>query len=259
MKQTYLRTLLACFCLAPAFVFAQGFGLPPGFDVKAFERNQDLAYYFVKYDSIWQSVSSFDNIPGSKDYICYPDKKGWKVVAGTVDSLGFKNDAVYYAVDGKNVVTIQKKKFDTVLVASMGRALFNSNKALNKLNIKSAGGWKKYVKQGSDMTLAVWMFPDADAQGTIYYGPELAWYYSSNGNQLTTSKIINKPAVAAAKAGQVLTFNLPADKMPSVGTIWLAHRYKATFTEINVNYKTGTSTYRYNAAEKTYAWEHVAN
>jgi hypothetical protein len=259
MKQAYFRTcLIALISFAPFLALAQGFGLPAGFELKKFEANQLQAMYFLEYDSAWQRVaSSFAMTTANKDVICYEDKKGWKVVAGTVDSSGFK-EAAYYTVDAKNVVTLSKKKFDTVQVASMGRALYNANKALAKLNIK-VGSWKKFSKVNLNQSITIWAFPDTDAAGNILYGPECAWYYSPNGSALMTSIIVNKAPIIAGKTGSVLTLSCPTEKMPTIGAIWLSHRWKLTYNEINVSYKTGTSTLHYNVAEKTYAWDHTAN
>ena len=259
MKKKYFLFLFLILFAGSSAAIAQGFGLPPGFDLKTFQKNEEQALWYLKYDSTWQAVVNFDHITGSKDYICYRDKRGWKVVAGTVDSSGFKSDAAFYQLDGKSKVTKANKKFDTLLVAAMGRALYNANMALAKLNIKSAAGWRKFVRTNTDQTIVVQAFCDADASGTIWYGPECAWYFSPNGRKLSTSKIINKTPMMAGKNGEIINLSCPADKMPSIGTIWLAHKYKGTYTEINVKYKTGTSTLRYNAAEKTYSWEHAAN
>jgi hypothetical protein len=258
MKQAYLRIFLLVFAAIPPFIaFAQGFGLPPGFELKKFQANEDQAMYFLQYDSAWQRVVAFDRLAASKDFICYPDKKSWKVVTGTADTSGFK-DATYYIVDSKNQVTVSKKKFDTLQVANMGRALNNANTALKKLNIKIPQ-WEKFTKINLDQTITVWAFPDADASGNIWYGPECAWYFSPNGQTLVTSKIVNKAPMMAGKAGTTMNLSCPTEKMPTIGMIWLAHRYKLTYNEVNVSYKTGTSTLRYDKDQKTYAWDHVAN
>jgi hypothetical protein len=260
MKQNYLRfvfVLLTCF--GGFSLYSQGFGLPPGFDLKTFEKNQDQALWFIEYDSTWQAVVNFDHISGAKDYICYPDKKGWKVVCGTVDSAGFKEGASFYQVDSKRNVTAAKKRFDTLLVASMGRALFNANTAISKLSFKSAGGWHRFMRTNLDQSIVVWAFCDTDATGAIWYGPECTWYYTPDGRKLNTSKIVNKSPLMAGKGTNSLNMSCPIEKMPTVGTIWLAHLHKKEFVEINVTYKTGTSTLRYNADEKTFAWEHTAN
>ncbi len=258
MKQPYTRILFffVLVLLAPRMANAQ-FGLPPGFDLKQFQKNEEQAMFFLQYDSAWQQVAGFDHLPASKDVICYPDKKGWKVVAGTADSSGMK-DAGFYQVDTKKTVTAARKKFDTVQVASMARALYNASVALTKLNIK-ATGWRKFVGINLDGTITVWAFPDMDGSGNIWYGPECAWYFSRDGRKLNTSKIVNKAPLMAGKAGQALNLSCPTDKMPTIGTIWLSHKYKLSYNEINVKYKTGTSTLYYNKAEKTYSWEHTAN
>ena len=140
----------------------------------------------------------------------------------------------------------------------MGRGLYNAKIALEKINNKVTG-WRKFVKLNTDMTVVVWAFPDIDAAGNIWYGPECTWYYTPDGRKLSTSKIVNKAPVMAGKNGSVLNLSCPTDKMPTVGTIWLAHKYKLVYNEINVTYKTGTSTLHYNPTEKTYAWDHAAN
>src|ERR1041385_3902877 len=125
MKQLYFRFLLLPLLLIANASHAQGFGLPPGFDLKTFQKNEDQALYFLQYDSAYDFVTAFDHVSPALDFICYPDKKGWKVVVGTLDSSGFKNP-VFYQVDSKNAVTIAKKKFDTVQVANMAHGLYNA-------------------------------------------------------------------------------------------------------------------------------------
>ncbi|HEU4718163.1 MAG TPA: hypothetical protein VFU15_10025 [Bacteroidia bacterium] len=257
MKHTYLRFLTALiFMTLAANLPGQGFGLPPGFDLKAFQKNEDQAMWLVQYDSAWIHTASYDHLPQSRDYVCLPDKKGWKVVTGTLDSSGFR-DAVYYSVDAKNAVTRAQKQTDTALVNAMARALYNSNAALGKLNIK-ASGWRKFVKINADMTIAVWALCDADGSGNIWYGPECTWYYSSDGRKLTTSKIVNKAPLMAGKAGQTLNLSCPTDKMPTVGTMFIAHKYRMDYTEITISYRTGSSTFRYDQSNKSYSWEHNA-
>ena len=141
----------------------------------------------------------------------------------------------------------------------MARALHSANEALAKMANKAPAGWRKFVKVNADQTITVWTFCDSDASGTIWYGPECSWYFSADGRSLVTSKIVNKAPVMAGKSGQTLNLSCSTEKMPTLGIIWIAHRYKTSFTEINVSYKTGTSTFRYNTNEKTYAWEHSAN
>ncbi len=238
-------------------VFGQGFGLPAGFELKKFQANEQQAMFFLQYDSACQRVVSFDHLPANKDFIAYPDKRGWKVVTGTLDSSGFVNGS-YYQVDSKNQVTLSKRPFDTLQVNAMARALLNANVALKKLNIKISS-WKKFSKINLDLTITIWAFPDEDANGNIWYGPECSWYYSKDGRNFVTNKIVNKAPMMAGKANSTLNISCPTEKMPTIGTIWLAHRYKLIYNDVNISYKTGTSTLRYNVAEKTYAWDHAAN
>ena len=238
--------------------FAQsGFGLPTGFDLKTFNKNDETAVWFLHVDTAVQEVVKFDPSAAGKNFAVYQDKKGWKVVAGTTDTTGFRDDAVFYLVDQKRTVTVATKKYDTALVASMGRALWNTDKRLKKQTITVASGWIKYVRQNADQTLTVWAFARPEDNEEIIYGPELIWYYNATGTHMNANKLLSKPTVTAVKAGNVLTVSCPNDRMPTIGTIWLAHRYAATSPGFTVTYKTGASTLRYNPVEKTYSWEHV--
>lgn len=251
------RVLLSAFVffLATLNISAQGgFGLPAGFDLKQFQKNEELALWFIQYDSTILRVTQFDRAASGKDFICYQDKKGWKVAAGKLDSLGLKN-ASWFAVDGKNTVTAMKKPGDTVLVSAMARAVFNANKLHAKLKMADAS-WKKYVKQNTDLTFTVYMFCDTDAAGNVWYGPECMWWFSANGNNLVTTKVTNKAPMMATASGKTLSFSCPTEKMPSLGTIWMTHRIMSQYPEVAVSYKTGTSTLNYNSAEKTYSWQH---
>ncbi|MBI3511590.1 MAG: hypothetical protein HY064_13090 [Bacteroidetes bacterium] len=258
MKQPYTRLLLFIFLTSPLALLSQGFGLPTGFDLKTFEKNQDLAIWFLQYDSAVANVASFDHLSG-KDFIAYPDKKGWKVVAGTVDSSGFKSDAGYYLIDPKKTITSSKKKFDTLQVCAMGRALYYSKKAIAKLAFKAPSGWDFLTKLNDDKSITVWAFLLPDPNGSLWYGPECAWYYMQDGIKLSTSRIVNRTPLMADKNGTTLSLSCPTDKMPSIGAIYIARKYMTAFPEVDISYKTGTSTLRYNTTEKNFSWEHVGN
>jgi len=251
--------LLILLLVLPAIFYAQGgFGLPPGFDLKQFQKNEEQAMWFIQYDSMITRVSTFDRGMTGKDFVCYQDKKGWKVVAGTIDSLGMSNTR-YFQVDAKNVVTEMKKKGDTVLVASIARAIFNANIQHKKLNLAVSSSWKKYARVNADQTITVSMFCDQDAGGTIWYGPECAWWYTADGKNVVTTKIINTAPMMAGINANTINLSCPKEKMPTVGTMWLAYRMMQKYPHINVAYKTGTSTLNYNATDKTYSWQHAAN
>ncbi|MGL4597316.1 MAG: hypothetical protein ACRCYO_07310 [Bacteroidia bacterium] len=252
-----ISTLLFLVFASSLALHAQ-FGLPPGFNVKEFQKNEQLAIWFINYDSIWHKVTAFDReAANAAAHICMADKKeGWRIVTGTPDSSGIWGGKVY-AADSKGRIE-QKKKADTAQIASLGKALYNANQQLAKLNVKNMT-WRKFVRLNEDLSITIWAFCDNDANGTIWYGPECTWYYAPNGQTLLSSKIINRSPMAAGKTARGLNLSCPADKMPSVGTIWLALRWRNVHSEINVAYKTGTSTLYFNKAENTISWEHLAN
>jgi hypothetical protein len=252
--------LLIALLILPTVFFAQGFGLPPGFDLKQFNKNEEMALWFIKYDSMIVRVQTFDRGTVGKDFICFEDKKGWKVVAGRIDSARGIIERKWFAVDAKNVVTEMKKEGDTVLITSMGHALYNGAEAHKKLKLSTTTIWKRYIRQNADLTFTVSYFCDQDASGVIWYGPECNWWYSSDGMSLVTTKIsANKTPLMASSAGNFLNFSCPAEKMPTVGTVWMAHRIGTKYPNVHIIYKTGTSTLTYNPTTGSYSWMHAAN
>ena len=254
MKKNYLFSVL--FLMIIAGTLKAQFGLPMGFNVKEFKKNEETALWILLYDTVTMKVRNFDRIPADKEVIAVQDKSGWKVVAAELTAGSYQN-ATYYTVDNKYTVTAMKRKPDTTALVAVSRAMYQANENLKKLNIK-VSNWKKAVKINADQTIHVFAFCDGDANGTIWYGPECIWYFTADGKNLSASKIVNKAPMMAGKAGNVLNVNCPTDKMPTLGLIWLAHRYKTSFATVNVAYKTGTSTYLFNKDQGIYSWEHMA-
>lgn len=256
MKQ---RLHLCIFLLVLPFTFfAQGFGLPPGFDLKQFQKNEEQALWFIEYDSMITRVQTYDRTLNQKDFVVFEDKKGWKVVAGDIDSAGIRNTR-WFQVDAKNVVTEMKKKGDTVYVASLARALYNGGLQHKKQKTNGDANWKKYARVNADQTITVTMFCDPETEGAMWYGPEYNWWFSADGTILVTSKLISKAPIAATITSNTIDMSCPTEKMPTVGTMWLAYRMMQKYPHVNVAYKTGVSTLTYNVASKTYSWMHAAN
>jgi len=257
MKQR-LPLLLILLAL-PAVFLAQGFGLPPGFDIKQFQKNEEQALWFIQYDSMITRVQTFDRGMMGKDFLCFQDKKGWKVVAGKLDSAQGIKDRRWFSVDAKNVVSEMKKEGDTVLITAMGHAMYNGNIQHQKLKLSTSATWKKFIRQNTDLTFTVTFFCDQDAGGVVWYGPECNWWYSADGMNLVTTKVTNKPPMMAGVSGNAINLSCPAEKMPTVGTMWMAYRVMQKYPTVNIAYKTGTSTLTYNATFRNYSWMHAAN
>jgi hypothetical protein len=204
-------------------------------------------------------VQAFDRGTVGKDFICFQDKKGWKVVVGKIDSATGIKERKWFAVDAKNVVTEMKKEGDTVLITSMGRALYNGDVQHKKLKLSASAVWKKYIRQNADLTYTVTYFCDQDAGGVVWYGPECNWWFSADGTILVTTKVTSKAPMMAGATGNAINFSCPGEKMPTVGTMWMAYRVMRKYPNVNVAYKTGTSTLTYNVNSGTYSWMHSAN
>ncbi|GAB4135782.1 MAG: hypothetical protein Fur0041_10060 [Bacteroidia bacterium] len=256
MKKSYFNVIaFLVAALIPVLASAQ-FGLPAGFNVKEFHKNEDLALWFLQYDSTAIRVSAFDRNLAGKDIVCIPEKSGWKVAAGKITDEGL-TEARYYQVDSKNIVSNLKKKPDTTQFTSIAKALYHAQLNISKLNIKNVS-WKKFPKVNEDLSITVYAFCDGDPSGMIWYGPEYAWYFSSNGETQIANKSISKAPMMAGKSANGLNLSCPAEKMPTLGIIWMAHRFRNTYKEVTVDYKTGISTFVYNPSDHVYAWEHNA-
>lgn len=250
--------------LAPAGMYAQ-FGLPPGFDTKAFSKDEETIFWLLKYDSVTQQTPAPHiemNFPEYAISFAWSDKKNnWHVVYGKLDSLNQFRKTTHHTINTKNKVAISKDKLDTAFTGGAARALTNGQLQLKK---DMPDDWNKmqgFVKRNPDNSYTVWFLPGNYRRSTVYYGMDCTYYFDAKGNHIVASKKNVKTAIRSAEKNpeQDITLDYPAEKMPTFGAMFFAYQQQANFKSIVLKYKKGSSTLTYNRADKTYAWEHAAN
>ncbi|TND06514.1 MAG: S-adenosylmethionine synthetase [Bacteroidetes bacterium] len=258
-KKLRLIVLLAF----PVSVFAQ-FGLPPGFDVKTFQKDEDQVFWLLRYDTALMKTpvpSMQMSDPGDDLCFAWTDKKNtWHVVHGRIDSLKRYAAASHHTIDAKGKVLSSKEKPDTAMFGAHARALLNATLELKKTIPSDWRKMNRYVKRNADNSLTVWFLPSYSQGGQAFYGPEVTYYYNASGTVLSASKKIIKPLQGEkTDPGDEIELDYSSEKMPSLGSMYFAHRFKSNFKTIGIRYKKGTSTITYNTADKTHAWQHATN
>jgi hypothetical protein len=250
--------------LAPAGMFAQ-FGLPPGFDTKAFSKDEETIFWLLKYDSVMQQTPTPAmelNQPEDDAAFAWTDKKNnWHVVHGTLDTANRFHAASHHTVNSKNKVASSKDKIDSEFADGAARALRNGLLQLKKDMPNDWNKMQRFVRRNIDNGYTVWFLPENKSGNTAYYGMDCTYYFDAKGNHITASKKNTKTAIRSVEKNreQDITLEYPAEKMPTFGVMYFAYQQEANFKSIAVKYKKGTSTLTYNPADKTHAWEHAVN
>lgn len=253
--------------LLPVSMCAQ-FGLPPGFDQKAFSQQSDIALWLLEYDAVaWKTSDSVKTEDATKqaqlgqEWFCWRDKKDcWHAVYGKIDSIGHYNVVFHYVIDSKGKFSRSKDKTDTTQVNSCARAIKGAHAQLKKLSPALAVTMNTYIRRNDDNSLTVWCLPAYQNDGSAAYGGEFTYYYDASGTKLNATKQYYKTVqTIKPDANAEITLAYDTEKMPTLGSMFFALYYKAKFKSIAIHYKKGTSTLIYNASEKSYSWMHTTN
>lgn len=260
LKRLYLLALL----VLPFSASAQ-FGLPQGFDVKAFQKDEETAFWLMQYDTAMMRTPLSGDVYDEK----YPDipfvfqdkKNNWHGVHGHLDSAGHYHVITHHQLDAKGVAKVVKDKPDTLFFGATARALRNAHNDLRKAMPDNWDKMEPHIRRNADNSLTVWFLPQySRGSGAAQYGTEFTCYYSPNGSQLmATKKYIRPLQTAAFDQNKELLLDYSLEKMPTLGALYFAHCFQAEFKTIGIRYKKGTSIITYNREEKTYAWQHNAN
>ncbi len=249
MKKIFLILLLLS-----SFALRAQFGLPPGFDIKAFKQTEQQVQWMLDCDTAAMIVNSYDSTLRNKTLICIQSTKGqsWQVFAGKLDSNGLFRQ-VRYTINEKGKAEKQAKTGDTTQCDALARALWNAK----KLSLKFERPEQKrfYVLVNPDLTIKVIAFTEMKDAKRAEYDDECSWWFSADGTRLVTSKIIRHGINAINVAGGIPHFYIK-EKMPTVGIMYNIYRYN--YLSAIVEYKTGISTCHFKAEEQLRTWEHVA-
>jgi|GEM_PF-3351120 len=258
-----LKTLYAFALLILPFAARAQFGLPQGFDVKTFQKDEETVFWLLNYDSAMikapvpamQIDAPFDDLA-----FAYQDKKSnWHVLHGKLDS-GRYRIAAHFLLDAKGRMQSAKEKTDTAMLSSAGRALRNAHHEMRKSLPDDWQKMNRYIRRNADNSWTVWFLPEYSEGAYAIYGAELTYYYNAAGTQLMTSKRYLKTLQhEKPDADKDVVIDYSTEKMPTLGAMYFAHSFKSKFKSVGIRYKKGTSTVTYTPAERTYAWQHAAD
>jgi hypothetical protein len=249
--KTLFCFILFTFC---STVLSAQFGLPPGFDIKAFQQTEREVIWMLECDTAQQLVEKADATVAAQTLICIQNTKntGWQVFAGKLDSNGlFKQ--VRYTISEKGKVEKQTRTGDTTLCDAMARALWHAKQLSQKYHRPEAKRF--YVRSNTDLSIQVNAFTEMQSSARIEYDDECNWWFSANGTKLVTSKIIRHGIVNTDIQNGTPRFQTK-EKMPTAGIMY--NIYKFRFPVAEVEYRTGISTCHYKASEMLRTWEHEA-
>lgn len=249
-----MKKLTLILLLLSAFNLHAQFGLPPGFDIKAFKQAEQQVQWMLECDTAAMVVKNYDSTLHNKTLICIQNSKGqsWQVYAGKLDSNGLFRQ-VRYTVNEKGKVEKQTKTGDTTQCDALARALWNAK----KISLKFERPDKKrfYIQTNPDLTIKVTAFTEMKDAKRLEYDDECNWWFSADGTRLITSKIIRHGLNAISIEKGVPHFMIK-EKMPTVGIMYNIYRYN--YLSAIVEYKTGISTCHFKAEEQLRTWEHIA-
>lgn len=249
MKKVALIFLLLC-----SYSLHAQFGLPAGFDIKAFKQTEQQVLWMLDCDTAAMLVCAADTSAQSKTLICIRNPKGesWQVFAGQLDSTGLFRQ-VRYTISEKGKVEKQAKPGDTTQCDALARALWNAKMLSKKLEHPELKRF--YVQTNADLTIKVFAFSEMKSATHLVYDDECSWWFSADGTRLVTSKIIHHGKKSANVTNGVPHFFI-TEKMPTAGIMYNIYRFN--FSSAIVEYKMGISTCHFKAEEHLRTWEHVA-
>ncbi|MCU0433771.1 MAG: hypothetical protein MUC87_09990 [Bacteroidia bacterium] len=248
------KLILILFTFLAVHAVNAQFGLPPGFDIKAFQQTEREVNWMLECDTARQLVQQADEATVQQTLICIQNTKntGWQVYAGQLDSNGlFKQ--VRYTISEKGKVEKQSKPGDTTQCDAMARALWQAHKLSLKYNRPEAKQF--YVHVNADLSITVNAFTVMSSASRIEYDDECNWWFSADGKRLVTSKIIRHGVNAVDPVNGIPQFII-REKMPTAGIMYNIYRFR--YPSATVEYRTGISTCHFKANEGMRTWEHVA-
>jgi hypothetical protein len=235
------------------------------FDIKDFSTKQSIAEWIYNYDEIaWWTTDSLmkqDTLELKrlgKEWFCYQttDNK-WHAVYGKYEEDKF--DLVFhYLVDSRNIVSRIYEPIDTSILNSYSRALITANNQIKSLKDTINVSFNQYIRQNSDKTFSVWIFPAYQSNNYAVYGGEFIFTIDSTGYKILKDESYYQGQFRAFKVDnpREIWLNYRELEKPTLGSIFFVWYYKSYFTSIKIDNKTYvTSTIKND--DGSYSWIHV--
>jgi hypothetical protein len=214
--------------------------------VATLNANDSVAIWLCRYDEVaWVSSDSVSASPKEqmaklgKQWFCFRENKTWHAVYGKYEN-GVFNTVFHYIVDTARKIKRIYTAVDSFLAGSLSRALINADEKMKKyLDTNYVLRFNQYVRKNPDNTIAVWLFPAFQTNGTAVYGAEFYYKYDAKGNNLLDKYEYFQGKFRGFKTGQKrdIYINYTDLEEPSLGAVFFARYYKPYFTNITIEVK----------------------
>jgi hypothetical protein len=236
----------------------------PEFDIADFNKKLEVTQWLVAYDSVaWKTTDlalASDKAEVArlgKEWFCFQDKNGsWHAVYGRLEKNRF-DQVFHYLVDAKGKITRTQDKIDGSFLISHARALDLAVAKLSESIPPNSPTHNSYIKQNSDKTFTVWLFPAFQTDGVAVYGGEFIYTIDPQGEKITKDESYFQGAFHGfkAKPPREIWLNYREKDKPTLGSIFFVWYYKEYFTNITIDNSKSTSTVIKTG--DNYIWAHV--
>ena len=265
MKHTLTILIILIFALA-SFGQAKKNG-GPDFDIADFNKKMEVAEWLVEYDLVaWKTtdvVVKEDKAEIAKlgrEWFCFQDEKGiWHAVYGKYAD-GKYRQVFHYTVGTDSKITKTDKQIDADFLNLHGRALATANKEMLS-NFEKTDGlprFNQYIRQNSDQTFDVWLFPGFQPNGYAVYGAEFIYTIDKTGSKILKDESYMQENLRGFKTGnpREIWLKYTETEEPTLGAIFFVWYYKPYFTKINL--ETSESISWVTKLDKlSYSWIHI--
>lgn len=216
--------ILYSLCAAvPGAAIAQGLPFP----VDTFSSRELTAERLLAYDACgWKSSDELVKRPQAELaalgplWLCFQDAGAWHAVYGLwTDSAQRFDVRVHYRIDSGGVQMVTTP-MDTASVSRRVRALSTTLAQAPAAFTKGRARFNFYVLPERDSSLAVWLLPAWQSDGTALFGAELTYKFSPDGGELLGTSVIPGP-IRGTRPDSTAPFRIDSNSpdSPAVGDI----------------------------------------
>lgn len=252
-----------------AFLVGTGFSQKPSvdvpdFDIVDFNKKFETAQWLVDYDNVaWKTTDVILQLDKKElerlgqEWFCFQDAdKLWHAVYGKLTAAGYQL-GFHFTMDPSGKIAKSEVKLDQSFLTRHARALSTGRAKLMATVPEGSPTFNQYIKENSDKTFSVWLFPAFQTDGLAAYGGEGIYTIDQSGQKVTKDESYFQLYFRGFKTKPLreVQLNYSEMKKPSLGAIFFVWYYKSYFTNILIDNEKSTSTLV--RSDKGYVWVHV--